>query len=141
MKLNIQRKSMLVLVLAVFGISSFAQLPEVQARPEMSCMIGGVGSDESKALRAEAKKWPLNIEFSERLASKDAWVSGVRLKIMDAKKNTLFEESCNGPIFLAKLAPGSYDIVASYQGVEKKRQIKIEDGKSQRISMNWVIQK
>ena len=137
MKLNIPRKSMLVLVLAAVGIQSFAQLPEVQARPEMSCMMGGVGSDESKALRAESKKWPLNIEFSERLGSKDAWVSGVQLRIMDAKKNTLFEESCNGPIFLAKLAPGTYDIVASYQGIEKKRQIKIEDGKSQRISMNW----
>ena len=132
---------MLVLVLAAFGISSFAQLPEVQTRPEMSCMIGGVGSDESKALRAEAKKWPLNIEFSERMENKDAWVSGVRLKIMDAKKNTLFEESCNGPIFLAKLAPGTYDIVASYQGVEKKRQIKIEDGKSQRVSINWSNKK
>lgn len=141
MKLNIPRKSMLVLVLTAFGISSFAQLPEVQTRPEMSCMIGGVGSDESKALRAEAKKWPLNIEFSERMENKDAWVSGVRLKIMDAKKNTLFEESCNGPIFLAKLAPGTYDIVASYQGVEKKRQIKIEDGKSQRVSINWSNKK
>jgi hypothetical protein len=141
MKLNIPRKSMLVLVLAVFGISSFAQLPEVQTRPEMSCMIGGVGSDESKALRAEAKKWPLNIEFSEHMGNKDAWVSGVRLKIMDAKKNTLFEESCNGPIFLAKLATGTYDIVASYQGVEKKRQIKIEDGKSQRVSINWSNKK
>ena len=60
---------------------------------------------------------------------------------MDAKKNTLFEESCNGPIFLAKLAPGTYDIAASYQGIEKKRQIKIEDGKSQRISMNWSNKK
>ena len=139
MKLNIPRKSMLVLVLAVFGIPSLAQLPEVQARPEMSCMIGGIGADESKALRAEAKKWPLNIEFSERLGNKDVWVSGVRLKIMDAKKNTLFEESCNGPIFLAKLAPGTYHIVASYQDVEKKRQIKIENGKSERVSMNWVI--
>lgn len=141
MKLNIPRKSMLVLVLAAFGIPSHAQLPEVQARPEMSCMIGGVGSDESKALRAEAKKWPLNIEFSERLGNKDVWVSGVRLKIMDSKKNTLFEESCNGPIFLAKLAPGTYDIVASYQDVEKKRQIKIENGKSERVSMSWVIKK
>lgn len=141
MKLNIPRKSMLILVLAAFSSSSFAQLPELQVRSSMSCMIGGVGSDESKALRAEAKKWPLNIEFSERLDNKDAWISGVRLKIMDAKKNTIFEESCNGPIFLAKLAPGTYDIVASYQGIEKKRQIKIEDGKSERVNMNWVIKK
>jgi hypothetical protein len=141
MKLNIPRKSMLVLVLAVLGISSFAQMPEVQTRPEMSCMMGGIGSDESKALRAEAKKWPLNIEFSEHMGNKDAWVSGVRLKIIDAQKNTIFEESCNGPLFLAKLAPGSYDIVASYQEIEKKRQVKIVDGKSERISMNWVIKK
>ena len=141
MKLNIPRKSMLILVLTAFSTPSFAQLPELQVRSSMSCMIGGVGSDESKALRAEAKKWPLNIEFSEHLENKDVWISGVRLKIMDAKKNTIFEESCNGPIFLAKLAPGTYDIAASYRGIEKKRQIKIEDGKSERVNMNWVIKK
>lgn len=141
MKWNIPRKSMLTLAVMAFGMPTFAQLPEVQTRSEMSCMMGGIGSDESKALRVEAKKWPLNIEFSERLEGADAWVSGVRLKIIDAKKNTLFEESCNGPLFLAKLAPGTYDIVASYQGIEKKRQIKIVDGKSERVSMNWVIKK
>lgn len=141
MKWNVPKKSILTLAAMAFGLPTLAQLPEVQTRSEMSCMMGGIGSDESKALRAEAKKWPLNIEFSERLGNSDAWVSGVRLKIMDAKKNTLFEESCNGPLFLAKLAPGTYDIVASYQGIEKKRQIKIVDGKSERVSMNWVIKK
>jgi len=141
MKLNIPRKSMLVLILLTFGNPSFAQLPEVQMRPEMSCMMGGIGSDESKALRTEAKKWPLNIEFSEHQGNKDVWISGVSLKIINAKKNTIFEESCNGPLFLAKLAPGTYDVVATYQGIEKKRQIKIMDGKSERIAMNWTLKK
>ena len=141
MKLMIPNRIILTTAVMVFSMPTFAQLPAVQTRSDMSCMMGGIGSDESKALRAEAKKWPLNIEFSERLGTKDAWVSGVHLKIIDAQKNTIFEESCNGPLFLAKLAPGSYDIVASYQDIEKKRQIKIVDGKSERISMNWVIKK
>lgn len=141
MKLKISRKKILLLALITFSFHSFAQLPEIQTRTNMTYMMGGIGSDESRALRAEARKWSLNIEFSERQENKDVWISDVYLKIIDANKKVIFEELCNGPIFLAKIPPGTYDIIATYQGIDKKLQIKIVDKKTERISINWVINK
>jgi hypothetical protein len=40
-------------------------------------------------------------------------------------------------MFLAKLAPGKYQLIASYQGVSKKKTIEIQEGKSLKESFNW----
>ncbi|MBU3593667.1 hypothetical protein ICN42_06100 [Polynucleobacter sp. 71A-WALBACH] len=54
----------------------YAELPEIESRSNLSCMMGGVGLDESQSMREEAKKWPLAIEFSEHIDKTDAWISG-----------------------------------------------------------------
>ena len=115
----------------------FAQLPEIESRSNLSCMMGGVGENESKAMREEAKKWPLNIEFSEHVGKADLWISGAQLTIINNAGKTIFEETCNGPLFLAKLVPGKYQLIAIYQGVTKKRAIEIREGKSIKVSFNW----
>ena len=115
----------------------YADLPEIQSRSNLSCMMGGVGLDESQSMREEAKKWPLAIEFSEHIDKTDAWISGTRLVIINKNGKTIFDESCNGPMFLAKLTPGKYQLIASYQGVSKKKTIEIKEGKSLKESFNW----
>jgi hypothetical protein len=122
-------------------ISSFqycyADLPEIESRSNLSCMMGGVGLSESQSMREEAKKWPLAIEFSEHIGKSDAWISGAQLTIANKDGNIIFDEPCNGPIFLAKLAPGRYLLTASYQGVIKKKTIEVQEGKSLKESFNW----
>jgi hypothetical protein len=100
-------------------------------------MMGGVGLSESQSMREEAKKWPLAIEFSEHIGKSDAWISGAQLTIANKDGNIIFDEPCNGPIFLAKLAPGRYLLTASYQGVIKKKTIEVQEGKSLKESFNW----
>lgn len=141
--MKILNKNMLfsLAVVAMMTSQAYAELPLIESRSNLSCMMGGVGETESKAMREEAKKWPLNIEFSEHLGNKDAWVSGAVLKILNKDGNVIFEETCNGPMFLAKMAPGKYQLVASYQGVSKKRMIQIEEGKRLKESFNWNFKK
>lgn len=115
----------------------YAELPEIESRSNLSCMMGGVGLDESQSMREEAKKWPLAVEFSEHMDKTDAWISGARLTIINKNGKTIFDEPCNGPMFLAKLAPGKYQLIASYQGVSKKKTIDIQEGKSLKESFNW----
>lgn len=115
----------------------YAELPEIESRSNLSCMMGGVGQNESESMRVEARKWPLAIEFSERLGKSDAWISGAQLSIINAKGVTIFDEPCNGPMFLARLAPGKYHLIASYQGVTKTRAVEIKDGKHIKESFNW----
>lgn len=131
-------KSFFTSLALIFGMHyCYAQLPEIESRSNLSCMMGGVGEDESKAMREEAKKWPLNIEFSEHVGKSDLWVSGATLTIINKSGNTIFEETCNGPLFLAKLVPGKYQLIATYQGVTQKKTIEIREGKSLKASFNW----
>ena len=139
---SIAKKLIVLPALLAFSIPyCHGQLPEIQSRSNLSCMMGGVGLEESTLMREEAKKWPLNIEFSEHLGNSDAWVSGVKLIILNRDGKVIFDESCNGPMFLAKLSPGNYQLQASYEGITKKRNIKIEEGKSLRESFNWSLSK
>ena len=135
MKINLVR-FLLASVALIFATGfGYAELPEIQSRSNLSC------KDESDSMREEAKKWPLNIEFSEHLGKSDAWISGAQLTILNKDGKTIFQETCNGRMFLAKLAPGKYQLIASYQGVTKKRTIEIHEGKSLKESFNWQSKK
>ena len=135
-------KSALVSIVLISAVHyCYADLPEIESRSNLSCMMGGVGQDESQAMREEARKWPLAIEFSERLGKSDAWISGAQLTIANKSGKIIFDEPCNGPMFLAKLAPGKYQLTASYQGVIKKKTIEIQEGKPVKESFNWQLRK
>jgi len=115
-----------------------ADLPEIQSRSNLSCMMGGIGYDEAKAMREEAKRWPLSIEFSEQQGTTYPWISGAELQIINQSGSTIFNETCNGPMFLAKLASGKYQLIAKYEGITKKQSVMIEDGKSAKVAFVWA---
>jgi hypothetical protein len=139
MKNNIQSCALCVLIL--MGLTSGvaqADLPEIQSRSNLSCMMGGIGADETEAMRLEAKKWPLNVEFTEQQGKVYPWVSGAQLQILNQTGKVIFNETCNGPLFLAKLTPGKYQLVATYEGVTKRKSVFIEEGKPSKVSFTWV---
>lgn len=135
-----------LLLLAVLAIMSlptktYGQLPQPLQDGNITYISGGVGEDEAKAIKAEAKNWPLNIEFSQYLESHDAWVSQVYLTILDAKGGAIFEAKLDGPMFLAKLPTGNYQIVATYEGVTKTQKVQIIAGRSVYVPINWRLSK
>ncbi len=139
MKKQIQIYAVCSLLLAVLSIDlAQANLPEIQSRSNLSCMMGGIGADETEAMRKEAKKWPLNVEFTEQQGKAYPWVSGVQLQIINQAGKVIFNETCNGPFFLAKLSPGKYQLIATYEGVAKKKSVLIEEGKPSKVSFTWV---
>ena len=126
------------LVLYFASFACFAQLPDARSVNGIRFITGGIGSDVSKAMQAEAKQWPLLLEFSQADGqAKPAWVSGVKVVISDAKNAPLFETVCDGPLMLVKLPPGSYSIAASYNGVAQNRTLVIAKDVPQRIVITW----
>lgn len=134
---------LLLVVLAVMSLptKTYGQLPHSLQEGNITYISGGVGEDEAKAIKAEAKNWSLNIEFSQYLENRDAWVSQVYLTILDAKGNAIFEANLDGPLFLAKLPSGNYEIVATYEGVTKKQRIQVVAGRPLHVSINWRLSK
>lgn len=133
-------------VLALFFIlnllsACYAQLPKVQTQGDITYISGGIGEDEARAMKSDSKSWPLSIEFSEHLVSQDLWVAQVYLRILDSTGKTLFDTTVDGPIFLGKVPPGRYELLATYQGVTKRRAIVIKLDQHTNESFNWQSKK
>ena len=127
----------------MIGVMSigYAQMLINRTQGDISFIAGGIGEDESAAMKLMSKKWPLSIEFSQYLDGKDLWIAQVYLRILDANGKTLFDTTIDGPMFLGKLQAGNYELLATYEGVTQSRKIQIIDGKPLHVSMNWRLSK
>jgi len=115
----------------------WAQVPEAQRSQGVSYITGGVGEEESTAILAEAKQWPLLLELSQLENGRGVWIFGSQIKIANTKGAAIFDAKADGPYMLVNLDAGDYVIQASYQGVEQKRAISIKAGQPQKISIFW----
>lgn len=117
--------------------SVWAQIPQTQSSQGISYITGGVGTEESSAILAEAKQWPLLLELSQLENGRGVWIFGSQIKILNTKNTVIFDAKADGPYMLVNLIAGDYVIEASYQGVEQKRAISLKAGPSQKISLFW----
>jgi hypothetical protein len=129
----------LIACLVFFSSLSLAQveIPDAKVSQGIEYISGGIGSEESDALLALGKKWPLVLEFSQDHPQRPLWVADVTVKIMDQKKKVIFEALSEGPIMLLKINPGKYDAEYSFEGKVLKRSLVIEDAKFQKQSVVW----
>jgi len=130
---------LLIACLVFFSSLSLAQveIPDAKVSQGIEYISGGIGSEESDALLALGKKWPLVLEFSQDHPQRPLWVADVTVKIMDQKKKVIFEALSEGPIMLLKINPGKYDTEYSFEGKVLKRSLVIEDAKFQKQSVVW----
>ena len=134
-------KTLLKMIISVqlLMMSSWAlsQIPETQHSQGISYITGGVGEGETVAILAEAKQWPLLLEMSQIENGRGVWIFGATIKIIDVKKQIIFDAQADGPYMLINLVPGDYGVEASYQGVVQKRVLSIKPDSSQKISRFW----
>jgi hypothetical protein len=119
------------------GSFVWAQIPQTQSSQGISYITGGVGTEESSAILAEAKQWPLLLELSQLENGRGVWIFGSQIKILNTKNAVIFDAKADGPYMLVNLIAGDYVIEASYQGVEQKRAISMKAGPTQKISIFW----
>lgn len=136
------RSSLLRCVLAsalmfFFAHAAVGQLPPTQSANGVDFIMGGIGSDESEAMRAEGKWWPLLIEFSEHTADGDVWISDTRVRILNASEQTVFDQVCDGPFLLVNLPAGHYTIAAQHKASIKIQKVQLVRGESRKVTMHW----
>ena len=123
--------------LLILSSLTLAQIPETQYSENIAYITGGVGEGETKAILSEAKQWPLLLELSQLENGRGVWIFGAKIKIVNAKKQAIFDAQADGPYMLINLDSGAYTIEASFQGVEQKRAIVINAGSPQKIEIFW----
>lgn len=95
---------------------------------------GGVGQDEQNAMRALKADYNLRLTFATKQTG--AYRSDVQLDIADAKGASVLSVANTGPMFFAKLPPGTYRISAAAEGKTFKRSVKLGNG-TKEMTLHW----
>jgi hypothetical protein len=95
---------------------------------------GGVGLEEQAAMKAQRADYNLLLTFATQQSG--AYRSDIQLDIMDAKGTSLLSVANVGPMFFAKLTPGTYRISASAEGKTFKRTVKVGAAPKE-IVLHW----
>jgi len=145
MKSNLRNKSSGLA--ALFLVASLAAgivhaqndsaLPRIHKSGTVEYLSGGIGLDESTAIKNASRQWPLSLVFSVQAAGRAQFASDVKLEVRDAKGAVVLQTTASGPYLLARLAPGSYSLHASLAGKTLERKVEIKAGSSARVELVW----
>ena len=106
---------------------------EVQQQGNISYITGGIGKDESDALRAAQSNYNLRIMN----ADKSGHFSGnTRITISDLN-HTMLLDAIGGPLFYANLPKGRYIVEGLAYDQTKKQVVTIASGKPVRVRFVW----
>lgn len=135
--MNCYIKSILSAFCIVISSVVLAQIPDTQYSRGISYISGGVGEEESQAILAEAKQWPLLLELSQLENGRGVWIFGAKIKILNSQNQVIFDAQADGPYILINLAVGQYQIEASYLGVTQKRSVNVQASAPQKLAIFW----
>jgi hypothetical protein len=113
-------------------------LPPERQAGSIGYRSGGVGQDESAAMKAAAARYPLALTFTARIGKRDAYTAGVKVRIAAAGGATVLEVSSDGPFLLVDLPAGSYQVTAENGGVAKSRNVRIKAGAHSAVVFEWT---
>ncbi|MBU3618173.1 hypothetical protein [Polynucleobacter sp. JS-Fieb-80-E5] len=131
------KKYIAFLYLGLIPLLSAAQLPPLQMSNETRFIEGGVGQSESDAIKMEAKRWPLFLEFSQTNGNKSEWVSNVLLVLKDANGVQLLSHQVDGPFILVDLKPGKYSSESTYGTQKLLNNFYVTNGQHKKMNINW----
>jgi hypothetical protein len=125
------RRTLLALACAAGAVGAQAQsaMPQWTGEGAVRYVCGGIGSDESTAMRAAMKDHPLALLFAR---SDGAYLADVQVDIKGAGGAPSLALRASGPVCLIDLPAGRYTIDATTTGGNAKSQtVTIGDGPKQ----------
>jgi len=101
----------------------------------ISYISGGVGKDEQELANAIGRYgYNVQLVFAEQQTG--AYLADVRVRLADAKGSVVLDAVSDGPMFLAKLPPGRYQVTAEVRGQTKTASVDATGG-AKRVTMLW----
>ena len=137
---------MLGLLLGLLGLSPLAAraddaMPatlqaanlQIQQQNGIAYLSGGVGQDESQAIKQRAG-YSLHMTFCEGTGQ---YVVGVDVDIRSSKGQPVLSLQQVGPLLYADLPAGSYRVDASYMGMRQQRNVQLGRYGTRSLNFNW----
>lgn len=118
------------------GISAFAAnaLPIPIHQGPVTYLTGGIGADEEDAMKAATSDYNLLISNAEKDGE---FTAGADLVIRDTKGHAVVQARNTGPLFYVQLPPGSYVVDATYNGIERVRNVKVGERNPADVHLIW----
>lgn len=135
-----QRTALLACVLGSGMLASPAHandLPAVQQQAGIEYLSGGIGLEESTAIEAESRKWPLTLLFSVVRWQRSVYTTDAKVSLRDARGKLLLRTQADGPFLLVRLTPGTYGVEATLDGKLLQRQIVLKRDEPARVVFVW----
>ncbi|PPD56752.1 MAG: hypothetical protein CTY10_02600, partial [Methylotenera sp.] len=127
----------LVLILAMlFAQIAYAKpLIALTSPTGIAYLSGGIGEEEVLAMRAQAKKFTLNLLFSEGTSGR--WVTNVNVNIYNEQDERVFRIVGSKPMLYVNLPAGNYLILANNSGQKLRHKVSLEDNANKKVILNW----
>jgi hypothetical protein len=100
----------------------------------ISYVSGGVGDEQQEALKSASKQFNLRLTLA---GNRGHYMGGAEVRIDDPTGKTLLSTSANGPLFFAKVPPGTYKVHATSEGKTFTREITIPQQGHRELTMTW----
>jgi hypothetical protein len=99
-------------------------------------LSGGVGADARQELLAKERDYNLKIVAA---ATSGDYLADVQVVIESARKERVLDATMDGPILLAKLAPGTYTIRATFDAKTLTRTATIAAQGLRQVDFRWEV--
>ena len=131
-----------LLVVSGFATAAHADqgtLPPERTQGTVTYVTGGIGKDESDAMKRAASNYSLVIDMSSPggPSARAQYVADVRVDIRDQQGAMVLSLTTDGPILLANLPPGRYSVSATKNGASQQRDIVVGSGARPRVMFSF----
>lgn len=101
----------------------------------VSYVSGGVGEDSRERMKAFAAAFNLKLLLAHRSGS---YMSDVEVVVADTKGKQLIKANADGPIFMAKLPAGVYEVAATAVGQTQRQKVTVNNSRQAVLHFRWA---
>ena len=101
----------------------------------VSYVSGGIGEDSRERMKAFSAAFNLKLLLAYKSGS---YMSDVDVVVADAKGKPLIKASSEGPIFMAKLPAGAYEVTATAVGQAQRQKVTVTNGRQAVLHFRWA---
>jgi hypothetical protein len=122
--------------LALAAESEPALLPENETVVvgDVSYVSGGVGEESREQLKAFAAAFNLKLLLAHKSGE---YIGDVQIVLVDGKGKEILKAVAEGPIFMANLPAGRYEVIATTEGLTQKQRATVVKGKLGTLVFRW----
>lgn len=121
------------------AIAADVALPRTQQSGPVTYLSGGIGLEQSLAIKEVMNNYPLVLTFVGRSANNaNEYLSDIPVTISDKSGHKILDVQSDGPFMLASLPDGRYTVSASYRGITENYGVNVSRHAHARQTFLWA---